>query len=235
MSEANVDRDEIAQFDRIAGRWWDADGEMAALHHINPARLAYIERQAGGLRGKRAVDVGCGGGLLSEGLSAAGAEVTGIDLAAEALRAARAHAEQSGRTIEYREIAAEALADERPGHYDLVCCLEMLEHVPDPSAVIEACARLAAPGGTLVFSTLNRNPKSYGLAILAPEYLLNLVPRGTHDYARFIRPSELDAWARGAGLATVDVSGLRYNPLLKTGRVVADDVDVNYLLTCRAP
>lgn len=235
MSHANVDDEEIAQFDRIGAHWWDAAGEMAALHHINPARVDYIDRIAGGLRGKRAVDVGCGGGLLSEALTAAGAEVTGIDLAPEALRAARDHAESGGVCIDYRESAAETLADEAEGRFDLVCCLEMLEHVPDPASIVDACARLARPGGTVVFSTLNRNPKAYGLAILAAEYLLNLVPRGTHDYARFIRPSELDAWARGAGLETIDVSGLRYNPILKTGRIVDDDVDVNYLLACRKP
>ena len=201
MKNTNVDAAEIAQFERCAERWWDVDGEMAPLHRINPARLDYIAAAAGGLHGRKTLDVGCGGGILSEALARAGAEVTGLD----------------------------------PAHFDLVCCLEMLEHVPDPASVVRACARLVKPGGTVVFSTINRNPKAFGLAIVAAEYLLNLVPRGTHEYARFIRPSELAGWARDAGLTLHDVSGLRYNPVTRTARIVADDVDVNYLMHCRRP
>jgi 2-polyprenyl-6-hydroxyphenyl methylase/3-demethylubiquinone-9 3-methyltransferase len=230
----NVDSTEIARYDAFAARWWDPQGEMAALHVINPPRAAYIEQAAGGLRGKRAVDVGCGGGLLSEALAARGARVLGIDLAEEALAAARAHAAESKLEIEYRAIAAEALAQESPSAFELVTCLEMLEHVPDPPSVVAACARLAQPGATVVFSTLNRNPKAYALAILAAEYALNLVPRGTHDYAKFIRPSELDGWARAAGLETVDVRGIAYNPLLKHARLTGD-VGVNYLMHCVKP
>ena len=235
MKNTNVDAAEIAQFERCAERWWDVDGEMAPLHRINPARLDYIAAAAGGLHGRKTLDVGCGGGILSEALARAGAEVTGLDLASEALRVARAHAAEQSLSIDYVEIAVEAMAEQHPAHFDLVCCLEMLEHVPDPASVVRACARLVKPGGTVVFSTINRNPKAFGLAIVAAEYLLNLVPRGTHEYARFIRPSELAGWARDAGLTLHDVSGLRYNPVTRTARIVADDVDVNYLMHCRRP
>jgi 2-polyprenyl-6-hydroxyphenyl methylase/3-demethylubiquinone-9 3-methyltransferase len=231
---SNVDAAEIARFDQLAARWWDPRGEMAPLHVINGPRLRYIERCAGGLQGKRALDVGCGGGLLSEGLAARGATVRGIDLATDVLAAARAHAASSKLSIDYREIAAEALAAETPAAYDLVCCLEMLEHVPDPAATVAACAALTRSGGTLVFSTINRNPKAFALAIVGAEYVMNLVPRGTHDYAKFIRPSELDEWARAAGLEVVGVRGIRYNPLLKSA-TLADDVDVNYLMHCTKP
>ncbi|MCI0749797.1 MAG: bifunctional 2-polyprenyl-6-hydroxyphenol methylase/3-demethylubiquinol 3-O-methyltransferase UbiG [Nevskiales bacterium] len=230
----NVDPGEIARFGRIASDWWDPRGAMGPLHTLNPARLSYIEKAAGGLDGKRTVDVGCGGGILSEALAARGAQVLGIDLAEEVLHAARLHMKESKLTIEYRAISAEALAAERPEAFDLVTCLELLEHVPDPASAITACARLARPGGTLVFSTLNRNPKAYVLAILGAEYLLKLIPRGTHDYAKFIRPSELEHWTRSAGLEVLDIRGLRYNPLLNTARL-CDDVDVNYLMHCRKP
>lgn len=230
----NVDRDEIARFEKIAATWWDPDGEMAPLHVLNPVRARYIEQAAGTLAGKTAVDVGCGGGLLAEALAARGAAVTGIDLAEDLLAAARAHLKASKLAVDYRAISAEALAAERPGAFDLVTCLEMLEHVPDPAAVVAACAKLARPGAPIVFSTLNRNPKAYALAIVAAEYLLGLLPRGTHDYARFIRPSELDRWARAAGLDVVEVRGLAYNPLLKSARL-SDDCDVNYLMLCRRP
>lgn len=234
MNTPNVDAAEIARFDAIAARWWDPNGAMAPLHAINPARTQYIEAAAGGLRNKKALDVGCGGGLLSEALAARGAEVTGIDLADEVLQAARAHARESRLAIEYRSIAAEALAAEAPGAFDLVTCLEMLEHVPEPASVVQACARLVRPGGTVVFSTINRNPKAYALAIIAAEYLLKLIPRGTHDYAKLIRPSELERWARAAGLEVLEIRGLIYNPLLKAARL-SDDVDVNYLMHCRKP
>lgn len=230
----NVDQDEIARFDRIAERWWDPQGEMAPLHAINPVRTRYIDRAAGGLDGKRALDVGCGGGILAEALAGRGATVTGIDLAEEVLDAARAHLAESPHKIDYRAIAAETLAAETPGTFDLVCCLEMLEHVPEPESVVAACAKLVKPGGTVVFSTINRNAKAYALAIVAAEYVLNLIPRGTHDYAKLIRPSELDRWARAAGLQVLEIKGLLYNPMLKTARL-ADDVDVNYLMHCRRP
>ena len=230
----NADPAELARFDAIAARWWDPNGEMGPLHAINPARTSYIERAAGGLKGKRAVDIGCGGGLLSEALAARGASVTGIDLANEVLDAARLHASQSGASVEYRAIAAEALALEAPGAFDLVTCLEMLEHVPDPASVVAACAQLVRPGGTVVFSTINRNPKAYALAIVAAEYLLNLIPRGTHDYAKLIRPSELERWATRAGLIVREIRGLTYNPLVKSAKI-SDDVDVNYLMHCVKP
>lgn len=231
---SNVDSAEIARFDHHAGHWWNPQGEMAALHHINPVRLRYIARCAGGLKGKLALDIGCGGGLLSEAMAKEGAQVTGIDLANEALEAARQHAAETGTKAEYRSIAAEDLARESPQHFDLVTCLEMLEHVPQPESVVTACAQLTKPGGTVVFSTLNRNPKSFALAILGAEYLLNIVPRGTHEYAKFIRPSELERWATSAGLELIGIRGIRYNPILKAGSL-SDDVDVNYLMHCRKP
>jgi len=230
----NVDAGEIAQFDRVAARWWDPNGEMAPLHVINPVRARYIEAAAGTLEGKAAVDIGCGGGLLSEALAARGATVTGIDLAEDVLDAARAHLKVSKLKVDYRAVPAEALADEKPGAFDLVTCLEMLEHVPDPAAVVAACAKLARPGAPVVFSTINRNPKAYALAIVAAEYVLGLLPRGTHDYAKLIRPSELARWAKAAGLEVTEVRGITYNPLLKTA-ALSDDCDVNYLMLCRKP
>jgi len=232
---ANVDSDEIAHFESLAARWWDPRGEMGALHAINPVRTRYIEQAAGGLKGKTALDVGCGGGLLSETLARGGAETLGIDLAAASIKVAQQHAQEQDLKLQYRLIGAEDLAAEQPASFDLVCCLEMLEHVPDPAAVVAACARLVKPGGTLVFSTINRNPKAYALMIVAAEYALGLVPRGTHDYAKFIRPSELDRWARAAGLVPREVIGLRYNPLLRAASLQPRDVDVNYLMKCDRP
>ena len=227
----NVDQGEIARFDKIAAQWWDPHGEMAPLHVINPVRTNYIEKAAGGLKGKRVLDVGCGGGILSEALAARGAQVLGIDLAEEVLEAARTHLDESELSVEYRVVSAESLAGEKSSAFDLVTCLEMLEHVPDPASVVAACAKLVRPSGTVVFSTINRNAKAYALAILGAEYLLNLIPRGTHDYAKLIRPSELDRWARTAGLEVLEIRGLTYNPLLKSARL-SDDVDVNYLMHC---
>lgn len=232
-STDNVDPQEIAKFDALAARWWDPDSEFRPLHDINPLRLNYIDEKVS-LPGKSVVDVGCGGGLLSEGMARRSAKVTGIDLADEALAAARAHAQSHGIDVEYLKKPVEELAAERTAQYDLVTCLEMLEHVPDPAAIIQACAKLAKPGGQLVFSTLNRNPKSFLFAIVGAEYLLNLVPRGTHEYTRFIRPSELASWCRAAGLEVVDSCGMSYNPVTKIYRL-GRDVSVNYLLYARKP
>jgi len=233
-AERNVDDAEIGKFGALAATWWDPEGEMAPLHVLNPVRLRYIERAAGGLKGLAALDVGCGGGLLTEGLAKGGAKALGIDLAEESVEVARQHAAQAKLAVDYRVVAAEDLAAERPESFDLVCCLEMLEHVPDPARTVRACADLVRPGGSVVFSTINRNAKSWALAIVGAEYLLRLLPRGTHDYARFIRPSELDRWSRGAGLEAADVSGLRYDPWLKTASL-GRDIDVNYLMHCRKP
>jgi 2-polyprenyl-6-hydroxyphenyl methylase/3-demethylubiquinone-9 3-methyltransferase len=230
----NVDPGEIARFEKMAATWWDPRGEMGPLHSINPPRVRFIEQCAGGLKGKKALDVGCGGGILTEALTAKGAVATGIDLADASLQVARLHGLESGIKADYRNIPAEELARQQPESFDLVCCLEMLEHVPAPEQTIKACAQLAAPGSTVMFSTINRNPKAYALTILGAEYLMNLIPRGTHDYAKFIRPSELAQWARAAGLEVVGMKGLRYNPLLKTASL-SDNVDVNYLMHCRKP
>jgi len=226
-SGANVDPAEISKFDTAAPRWWDPDGEFRPLHDLNPARLDYIEARAG-LAGRRALDVGCGGGLLAEGMARRGARVTGIDLAPATLEVARLHALEAGIHVEYREVAVEALAAAEPGAFDLVTCLEMLEHVPDPAGVLQAIARLVRPGGDVVCSTINRNPKAFALAIVGAEYVLRLLPRGTHQYSRLIRPSELARWARAAGLELVDLAGLEYNPATRRARVSAD-TSVNYL------
>jgi len=231
---SNVDHSEISRFSALASRWWDPRGEMAPLHQINPLRLRFIEQACGGLKGKTALDVGCGGGILTEALAARGAQAMGIDLAEASLEVARLHGLESKIVADYRAVAVEDLAAERPQSFDLVCCLEMLEHVPDPASVVAACAALTRPGGTVVFSTINCNPKAYALAILGAEYVLNLIPRGTHDYSKFIRPSELDGWSRNAGLQSVKLQGMRYNPLFKTASL-ADDIDVNYLLHCVKP
>lgn len=231
---SNVDSSEISHFDRLAATWWDPKGEMGPLHALNPPRVRFVEQACGGLRGKRVVDVGCGGGILTEALAAKGAQALGIDMAEAALDVARQHARKSGLEIEYRTCAAETLALEQAAGFDVVCCLEMLEHVPDPGSVVQACFDLVRPGGDVVFSTINRKPKSFALAIVGAEYLMGLIPRGTHDYAKFIRPSELTQWCREADLETVQLRGLSYNPLLKSASL-GDDIDVNYLLHCRRP
>lgn len=228
----NVDPGEIAKFEALAERWWDPESEFKPLHDINPLRLDFIDARAG-LAGRRVVDVGCGGGILAEAMAHRGAIVTGIDLGEAPLAVARLHATESGVELEYRNVSVETLAEERPGTFDVVTCLEMLEHVPDPASVVRACARLVKPGGQVFFSTLNRNPKAYALAILGAEYLLRMLPRGTHDYAKFIRPSELAGWCREAGLEVREQSGLVYNPLTRRYRLSARDVSVNYLMHCR--
>lgn len=231
---SNVDAQELAKFGDIAHRWWDPDSEFRPLHQINPLRLAWIDGLAG-LRGKDALDVGCGGGILSESMATSGARVTGIDLGAKALGVARLHALEAGvANLGYREIAVEALAAEQPASFDVVTCMEMLEHVPEPRSVVRACAQLVRPGGWVFLSTLNRNPKSFLFAIVGAEYLLRLLPRGTHEYARLIRPSELAAFARDAGLELHETRGLEYNPVTQRYRLSAD-TSVNYLFACRRP
>lgn len=233
MNTANVDRNETAKFDRLAARWWDPNGESRPLHDLNPVRLNYVaERMA--LKNARVLDVGCGGGILSEALARAGALVTGIDLAPRVLEVARLHLHESGQQVEYREISVEALAAGQPGAFDAVTCMEMLEHVPDPGSVIGACARLLKPGGRLFLSTLNRTPAAFLAAIAGAEYALNLLPRGTHHYAQFIRPSELDAELRAARLDLEDLSGIAYNPFSRRARLVIN-TQVNYLACARKP
>lgn len=230
-AERNADEAELARFSAVASRWWDADGEFRTLHQINPARMAFVGRHAE-LAGVRASDVGCGGGILSEALAAAGATVTAIDLSEPLLEVARLHGIESGVRVDYRCVSVEELASEMPGAFDLVTAMELLEHVPDPASSVAACARLLRSGGTAVFSTINRTPKAYLLAVVGAEYLLRLLPRGTHDYERFIRPSELDAWARAAGLELLETEGLRYDLLRGRGEL-GGDVGVNYLAAYR--
>jgi 2-polyprenyl-6-hydroxyphenyl methylase/3-demethylubiquinone-9 3-methyltransferase len=233
MSLVNVNPAETAKFDQLAARWWDPAGESRPLHDLNPARLNYVAERIA-LRGAHLVDVGCGGGILSEALAAAGANVTGIDLAPRVLDVARLHLHESGLHVDYREISVEALAEAMPGGFDAVTCMEMLEHVPDPGSVISACARLLKSGGRLFLSTLNRTPQAFVTAIVGAEYIANLLPRGTHHYAQFIRPSELATAARSAGLELEDVSGLAYNPLTRRAWLT-QSTQVNYLACLRKP
>ncbi|EGV33755.1 3-demethylubiquinone-9 3-methyltransferase [Thiorhodococcus drewsii AZ1] len=228
----NVDRAEISKFEELASRWWDPHSEFKTLHDINPLRLDYIERGADGLAGKRVLDVGCGGGILSESMALQGATVTGIDMGDMPLRVAELHTLETGVEVEYRRVPVEVLADELPGAFDVVTCMEMLEHVPNPASVIGACARLVRPGGKVFFSTLNRNAKSYLMAVVGAEYIMRMLPRGTHDFSRFIRPSELDAWVRPTELRTINMSGMSYNPLTQTYRLDPHNLEVNYLVTC---
>ncbi|HYQ73085.1 MAG TPA: bifunctional 2-polyprenyl-6-hydroxyphenol methylase/3-demethylubiquinol 3-O-methyltransferase UbiG [Gammaproteobacteria bacterium] len=233
MTEAthNVDQDEIAKFEKLAGRWWDPHSEFKPLHDINPLRLDYIDRHAV-LAGKQVIDVGCGGGLLTEGMARRGAQVTGIDMGKAPLGVARLHQLESGLDIDYQQATAEQVAATRAGSFDIVTCLEMLEHVPDPAAVIAACAQLIRDDGYIFLSTINRNPKAYLFAVVGAEYLLRMLPRGTHDYSKFIRPSEMEAWARDCGLRLADLSGMSYNPLTQEYRL-GTDVSVNYLACFR--
>jgi 2-polyprenyl-6-hydroxyphenyl methylase/3-demethylubiquinone-9 3-methyltransferase len=228
----NVDPAELAKFSALSHRWWDPNSDFKPLHDINPLRLDYIARRSQGLAGKSALDVGCGGGILAEAMAAAGATVTGIDLSDKALAVAQLHQLESGVAVDYRLIAAEALAAERPGSFDVVTCMEMLEHVPQPASTVAACAKLAKPGGLVVFATINRNLKAYLFAVIGGEYVLRLLPRGTHDYARFIKPSELATFARRAGLEADEVTGMTYNPLTGSYRLEADTA-VNYIATFR--
>ncbi|GAB6080520.1 bifunctional 3-demethylubiquinone 3-O-methyltransferase/2-octaprenyl-6-hydroxy phenol methylase [Hydrogenophilus hirschii] len=226
---ANVDPNEIAKFSELAHRWWDPTSEFRPLHEINPLRLDWIIAQCGGLAGKRVVDVGCGGGILTEAMAHAGAEVTGIDLSEKALTVAKLHALESGAPVHYEMIAAEAFAEMHPDTFDVVTCMEMLEHVPDPASTIRACAKLAKPGGTVCFASLNRTAKSYLFAIIGAEYLLQLLPKGTHDWRKFLKPAEITAWAETAGLTPKAIIGMGYNPLTKR-YFLTDDVAVNYLI-----
>ena len=230
---ANCDDAEIRKFEALASRWWDPNSEFKPLHEINPLRMGFITGKTV-LAGKSVVDIGCGGGILSEAMARQGANVTAIDMANASLSVARLHQLESGLQIRYEKISAEDLAAREPGSFDVVTCLEMLEHVPDPQAVVQACARLAKPGGHLFFSTINRNPKSYVFAILGAEYILNLLPRGTHEYARFIKPSELADWTRHSSLDSGELTGMTYNLLTKRYSL-GKDVDVNYMMHCTRP
>ena len=231
---SNVDPQELAKFSDLAHRWWDPASEFRPLHQINPLRLDWIDRQAP-LAGRRVLDVGCGGGILADSMARRGARVLGIDLAAKPLKVAQLHALEAGtQGVEYREVAAEALAQEMPSAFDVVTCMEMLEHVPDPAAIVRACAQLVKPGGAIFFSTINRNPKAFLFAIVGAEHVLGLLPKGTHEYARFIRPSELARWCRDAGLELQGTRGMEYNPLTRRYWLSAD-TSVNYLLACRRP
>ncbi|HEY5683076.1 MAG TPA: bifunctional 2-polyprenyl-6-hydroxyphenol methylase/3-demethylubiquinol 3-O-methyltransferase UbiG [Sulfuricaulis sp.] len=223
----NFDPEEIAKFEALAARWWDPHSEFKPLHDINPLRLNYINDRVG-LRGKTVLDIGCGGGILSESMAAHGASVTGIDLGDAPLAVAKLHLKESGQQVEYRKVSAEDMARERPESFDVVTCMEMLEHVPEPSSTVAACAQLVKPGGKVFFSTINRNPKAWLFAIVGAEYVLKLLPKGTHEYMKFIKPSELEQWTRQAGLSVQEFIGMHYNPLTRRFWL-ARGVDVNYI------
>ena len=227
----NADQQELDKFSQLAHRWWDPSSEFKPLHDINPLRLEYIDSLAG-LNGKRVLDVGCGGGILSESMAARSANVTGIDLGEKALKVAKLHLLESGQKVDYRLIAVEALAQQEPEQYDVVTCMEMLEHVPDPASIVRACSQLVKPGGHVFFSTLNRNLKSYLFAVIGAEYVVNMLPRGTHEYAKFLKPSELARHCRASGLLVDEVTGMSYNPLSKVYSL-GSDTSVNYMLACR--
>jgi len=229
----NIDRAELAKFEAIASRWWDPESEFRPLHDINPLRLNYIDERCN-LSGKTVIDIGCGGGILSESMAKRGANVTGIDMGEAPLAVAKLHKLESGVEVNYLHSTAEAFAEQKPGSYDIVTCLEMLEHVPDPASVIKACAKLAKPGGHVFFSTINRNPKSFVFAIVGAEYVLNMLPKGTHDYKKLIRPSELSEWSRAARLNVTDVTGMTYNPFMKRYKL-GRDASVNYLIHTQKP
>ncbi|VAW55194.1 3-demethylubiquinol 3-O-methyltransferase @ 2-polyprenyl-6-hydroxyphenyl methylase [hydrothermal vent metagenome] len=230
---ANIDPAEIKKFEDLASRWWDKQGEFKPLHEINPLRLGFINAGSP-LESKAVCDIGCGGGILSESMAACGATTSGIDMGKAPLSVARLHAMESDLEIDYQQITAEELAHKKPASFDVVTCMEMLEHVPDPASIIKACFTLVKPGGSVYFSTINRNPKSYAFAIVGAEYLMKMLPRGTHDYSKFIKPSELDEWARATGLELIDLKGVSYNPF--TGLFSqSQDVDINYMVHYRRP
>ena len=231
MSQGNVDPIEIEKFQSIASRWWDPQSEFKPLHEINPLRVGYIEDRSGPLKGKNILDIGCGGGILAEALALKGATVTGIDMAEMSLKVAKMHLHESKLDIDYQKITAEEFAEQHAGEFDIVTCLEMLEHVPDPASIVSAATNLLKPDGQLFFSTINRNPKAFVLAIVGAEYVLNLLPKGTHEYKKFIKPSELASAVRANQMKVVDVTGMTYNPLTKNYRL-GRDVDVNYLMHC---
>lgn len=231
QKQANVDLNEVAKFDALASSWWDLEGQSKPLHDLNPIRLAYIAERTT-LKDANVIDVGCGGGILSEALAKSEAHVTGIDMGEMPLNIAKLHALEEGLTIHYQQSTAEEMAAQHKEQYDVVTCLEMLEHVPDPASIISACAALVKPGGDVFFSTLNRHPKAYLLAVLGAEYVMKMLPKGTHDYKRFIRPAELSAWSRQAGLKVKDVTGMNYNPLTRQFSL-GNDVKVNYLIHCK--
>ena len=231
-TSANVDHAEVRKFEQLASRWWDPNSEFKPLHDLNPLRLQYIDGHAP-LDGKSVLDVGCGGGILSESMAALGARVTGIDAGEAPLEVARLHLLESGHDVQYQRIMVEDLASQQPESFDIVTCMEMLEHVPDPGSVISSCARLLKPAGIAFFSTINRNPKAWMLAVVGAEYLLQMLPKGTHEYEKFIKPSELDQWIREAGLSMIHMTGMTYNPLTRIYKLNERDVDVNYLVTAR--
>jgi len=233
-NNVNVDPAEVRKFEELASKWWDKNSEFKPLHEINPLRLGYIDSIAD-ISGKRILDVGCGGGILSESMAEKGANVTGIDMGEAPLEVAKLHLLETGQEVDYKKIPVEELAELEAGTFDVVTCMEMLEHVPDPSSIIHACHKLVKPGGYVFFSTINRNPKSYLFAIIGAEYVLNMLPKGTHDYAKFIRPSEMNQWIRDTGLETLDVSGMTYNLLSKVYKLDPRDVDVNYLVATQRP
>lgn len=233
-TQQNIDPEEIAKFEELASKWWDRNSEFKPLHDINPLRVGFIDRIAK-LAEKTVLDVGCGGGILSESMAQRGATVTGIDMGAAPLKIAKLHGLESGVNVNYQQITVEELAAQQPESFDVVTCMEMLEHVPDPASIIQACAKLCKPGGTLFFSTLNRNPKSYLFAIVGAEKVLKLVPDGTHDFKKFIRPSELGGWIRQNGLQSTEMCGMTYNPLTKSYRLHPTDVDVNYMIATKKP
>ena len=233
-TDLNVDPQEIAKFEALASRWWDRSGEFKPLHEINPLRANYIDQHSP-VAGQRLVDVGCGGGILAEAMAQRGAQVTGIDMGEAPLSVAKLHKLESGVEVDYHQCTAEQLAEREPGSFDVVCCLEMLEHVPDPAAAISACGALAKPGGSLYFSTINRNPKAFAFAIVGAEHILQLLPAGTHEYARFIKPSELGRWIREAGLLLEGMAGLTYNPLTGNYKLHPRDVSVNYMVRAVKP
>ena len=232
-SNSNVDPAELAKFGALAARWWDPHSEFKPLHDINPLRLNWIDRHVG-LSGKRVIDIGCGGGILAESMATLGADVTGIDLSEKPLKVAQLHLLESGQQVNYRLIAAEEIAKQQPEQFDCVTCMEMLEHVPEPNSTVKAAAALVKPGGWVFFSTLNRNPKSFLFAIVGAEYVLNMLPKGTHEYRRFITPAELATMVRGAGLTVTEFTGMTYNPFSKV-YALNDDISVNYIVACRKP